>query len=277
MAASEHTDGTAGGEPSDELEFEPVIPRRPTKRRGTRLVLLFVVLLAAAGGAGWIYLGDWPWDDGSGEIPLIRAEKGPVKVRPESPGGMEVPDRDKLVYERMNGAGDKPPVERLLPPPESPLSPPSPEPAEETPPPEAPAPPPSPPASQSAVPTTEEVLAAMPPVEVPIPIQPKVEAEAETKVAEEPKPAANGSKYRVQLAAVRSPDQARQEWNRLRKKHPDLLEDLQLTVTTADLGPEKGIYYRLRAGPIADETAARALCAKLAERNMGCLVVRPGG
>lgn len=261
MAASEHTDETAGGRPSDELEFEPVIPRRPTKRRGTRLVLLFVVLLAAAGGAGWIYLGDWPWDGGSGEIPLIRAEKGPVKVRPESPGGMEVPDRDKLVYERMDGAEDKPPVERLLPPPESPLSPPT------------TAPPPSPPASPPAVPTTEEVLAAMEPVEVPIPIQPRAEA----KVAEEPKPTATGPKYRVQLAAVRSPDQARQEWDRLRKKHPDLLEDLQLTVTKADLGSEKGIYYRLRAGPIADETAARALCAKLAKRNMGCLVVRPGG
>jgi len=52
---------------------------------------------------------------------------------------------------------------------------------------------------------------------------------------------------------------------------------LTLSVTKADLGPKKGVFYRLRVGPVADEAAARALCANLAKREMGCLVVRPGG
>ncbi|MBW8056299.1 MAG: SPOR domain-containing protein, partial [Nitrospira sp.] len=83
--------------------------------------------------------------------------------------------------------------------------------------------------------------------------------------------------YKVQLAAERSLEGARGEWERLRRKNLDLLGNLTLSVTKADLGPEKGVFYRLRAGPVGDKAAARALCAKLARREMGCLVVRPGG
>ena len=53
--------------------------------------------------------------------PLIRAEARPAKIRPEQPGGMEVPDRDKYVYERLESAEPVPRVERLLPEPEEPM------------------------------------------------------------------------------------------------------------------------------------------------------------
>ena len=64
--------------------------------------------------------------DGNGvDVPLIRVVDGPVKVRPENPGGLQIPNRDKLVYERMqsgasNSSNDSI-VERLLPQPEKPL------------------------------------------------------------------------------------------------------------------------------------------------------------
>ena len=83
--------------------------------------------------------------------------------------------------------------------------------------------------------------------------------------------------YKVQVGAVRSLERAQGEWERLRRKNPDLLGKLALSITKADLGPKKGVFYRLRAGPVADEAAARALCANLAKRKMGCLVVRPQG
>ncbi len=76
---------------------------------------------------------------------------------------------------------------------------------------------------------------------------------------------------------MRSLERAEGEWERLRRKGSDLLGNLTLSVTKADLGPKKGVFYRLRVGPVADEAAARALCANLAKREMGCLVVRPGG
>jgi len=79
----------------------------------------------------------------------------------------------------------------------------------------------------------------------------------------------------VQLAAARSSQGAREEWQRLRTKHLDLLGRLGLTITKADLGAGKGIFYRLRAGPLADEGTARGLCRQLARRRVGCLVIRP--
>jgi cell division septation protein DedD len=83
--------------------------------------------------------------------------------------------------------------------------------------------------------------------------------------------------YKVQLAAARSPGQANSEWTRLRGKHPDLLGKLEHAVVKTDLGPGKGVFYRLYTGPLGGKAAARALCAKLAQRKVDCFVVRPRG
>ncbi|MFV3130118.1 SPOR domain-containing protein [Niveispirillum sp. KHB5.9] len=55
--------------------------------------------------------------------PILRADTSPTKIRPDQPGGLEVPHQDKLVYDRLNPSGNTPPgeVERLLPPPETPM------------------------------------------------------------------------------------------------------------------------------------------------------------
>ena len=87
---------------SDALEFEPVVPKPPKRRLGLKA---FIFLVVAAAGA-WSYYGDQLiqlWRGGQGDIPLIKADPGPVKVRPVNPGGLQVPDRDKLVYDRMHG------------------------------------------------------------------------------------------------------------------------------------------------------------------------------
>ncbi len=59
-----------------------------------------------------------------GPAPLIKAEQQPYKVKPDEPGGMDVPNQDKLIYKEVasGGTGDtKKPTERLMPPPETPL------------------------------------------------------------------------------------------------------------------------------------------------------------
>lgn len=83
--------------------------------------------------------------------------------------------------------------------------------------------------------------------------------------------------YKVQLAAARSPGQANSEWTRLRGKHPDLLGKLEHAVVKTDLGPGKGVFYRLYTGPLGGKAAALALCAKLAQRKVDCFIVRPRG
>ena len=312
---------------SDALEFEPVVPEPPKRRLGLKA---FMFLVVAAAGA-WSYYGDQLiqlWRGGQGGIPLIKADPGPVKVRPVNPGGLRVPDRDKLVYDRMHGksagpgeaGGESGGAERLLPPPEQPLPKPRPkkEVAKETPKtkpvPEVPtvkdvaaairpAPPPQAPTLSTAEETKTPALAPIkakresepkaekltPPVKTlkpaPKPVTkpaPKPEPKQATTAKPAPKletsasaPIPSGRTYLVQLAAARSPQGARSEWERLRKKHLDLLGDLELKVTKANLGARKGVYYRLRAGPLADEKAARQLCKQLTKRQVGCLIIKP--
>ena len=106
---------------------------------------------------------------------------------------------------------------------------------------------------------------------------PKIVKSAKTPVSAPPSalPVSNKT-YRVQLAAGRTPAAARGEWDKLRRKHLDLLGDLGLTVTKVDLGGAKGVFYRLRVGPLKDRPEAKALCKTLAKRKVSCLVVRPG-
>ena len=63
------------------------------------------------------------------------------------------------------------------------------------------------------------------------------------------------------------------EWKRISGKNADVFEGLSPVVTQAEV-PDKGTYYRLRAGPVADKAAAEQLCATLSSRNVGCIVVR---
>ena len=85
--------------------------------------------LAAFAGAVW-YAYDRGLQAGSeATAPLIQADPSPIKVRPDRPGGLEVPNQDKMVFEAMRpGEPDGRRVERLLPPPETPAEPPAPPP-----------------------------------------------------------------------------------------------------------------------------------------------------
>ena len=277
----------------DTIDFASPQRHKPKRRIGLYAVLgLFFLVVGGAAGA-WLTIDYW-WPEGEdGETPLIRAKSGPLKVRPDDPGGMSVPNQDKLIYERMGAGGLPPEPEQLLPGPERPLAPPRRAPAAEAamplPPPPAvvpavpmapttapravvaapiPARPPTTPVP-SAPATPDEVEAVTPPAPAPPPPLPQTAAVATT-------PKAAGA-YKVQVVAVRSPEAAQREWDRIRQRNMDLLNAMELTVTKVDLGPGKGIYYRLRAGPLADEAAAKKLCDQLDQRKVGCLVVRPGG
>ncbi len=294
MAESGPRDNAFIPEPSDALEFEPVAPHPPVRRFGFLFILSVLTVVALAAAAGWYFLGAGLFVSEEPGIPLITAEPGPVKVRPDDPGGLDVPNRDKLVYERMRGGNLGGRVERLLPPPETPLVPPKrktvPAPRQiaetEKPPKKVTAvvpsaadvnkvkpPTPAPPPPKSANPTQsfKTLKEAEPVKKVPEPAE-KAKAVEKEKIKGGPK-----AGYRVQLAAVRSQERAKQEWARLTKKHSDLLGGFSLTVVKADLGPKKGIFYRLRAGPVPSEDAARRLCTLLAKRKVGCLIVRPDG
>lgn len=78
--------------------------RREDGSRGPVLAVavLGLAALAGLGAFGWsMFSGDGTTADGGPRI--IRADKDPVKVLPENPGGVTVPNQDKAVYDRVAG------------------------------------------------------------------------------------------------------------------------------------------------------------------------------
>ena len=92
------------------------------------------------------------------------------------------------------------------------------------------------------------------------------------------KPAANDRRaapagsFRIQLGAFRSRAKATDRGRGLQRQHSNLLGRLNMVVERVDLGP-KGIFYRLRAGPIVNRQTARDLCRSLGKRRINCFLV----
>ncbi len=77
---------------------------------------------------------------------------------------------------------------------------------------------------------------------------------------------ATGPQPGIHLASYRSRRDAERGWSQLRRAHKAELGDLQSDITKVDLGA-KGIFYRLKAGPLADKNEAQAMCRKLKSRR----------
>ena len=185
------------------------------------------------------------------QVPLIHADQQPVKVKPDQPGGMKIPDQDDPIYNRTAAGG--PPVERLQPPPEKPAP--------------RPVAPPPPPAPVAAAPDPAPAPLALP---APGPLAKPVAAKPPPAAA---KPATPAVPTKIQLGSLRTPEAARDEWQRLKRDNGDLLGKLTAVAVRSEV-PDKGIYYRVEAGPLADRGAAERLCKALKERQLGCTLVR---
>jgi cell division septation protein DedD len=256
----------------------------------TRMLLIAGGLLAAVavGGAVVWGIGRMGGVGGSRGVPVIEADSRPIKVRPENPGGLVVPNTDQLVLEplavrraaeRQQGANAQ-----LAPQPEAPqldllrrsAAPPAPIPGVEgvpdSPPgrpgpgattqPAAGQPPASQPgASQSSLGTR---VAALPPP------RPATEAAAPAAPAT-PAPAATG-RTQIQLGALASEEAARAEWARLQRR-VSALAGRQPQITRLDRGAEQPPLWRLRTGGLADANAARELCEAVRGAGGACSVV----
>lgn len=262
-------------EPLDDLE------RRAAKRpRGVRLVLVLaaVLIAAVAGGGLWYVLERFSGDQ---EIPLVEADRTPVKVRPDEPGGMQIPNQDIAVLNRpaIGEAAEKPQVETLMPPPEMPLPVPPPR---LTPVEEAGAPAADPPAVGTGTKLVAPPLPAPPaapalpvkPATPPPPLPPRAEAAPAPSPAVAPSPAPGAAGYRAQVAAFRSEAAANNKVGQMKTRYADLFGPLPLQVRRVDRGT-KGTWYRVQAGAFVERGQATALCEELKRRGeKGCFIVR---
>jgi cell division septation protein DedD len=274
-----------------------------TKPGRLRWVLILVALVAI-GGFSWMAWSAYKSGGNGvgGIVPMIKADNDPTRIRPDDPGGMPVPNQDKAIYDKLDPRNAPPQgVERLLPPPESPIDRPS---APVTPANPAPSKPSIPsigesssdmgaarevgsavvkaPVEKAAPPSSASQAPAIPspfvkvdpppaPAKTTTPAKPPAQTATATPVAPS-KPAVVGG-IRLQLGAVGSEDAAQKEWDRIKKANSDVLGSLSPNFVRADLG-DKGVVYRIQAGPVATADAAADLCNKLRARSVGCFVAR---
>ena len=230
------------------------------RRRWPTAVLTGIVMAVFAGGLWFFYHQGvrQPAPGPGGEVPLIRADDKPMKMKPDQPGGMPVPDQNVSVYDPKPGAA---PVEKLLPPPEQPM--PRPVPREAT----APSAPSTAPAQSAPAATAAPQQQAA--ATTAAPKAPAKPAPVKEPAATAPVKSVPAGPVRLQLASLRTPEAAKEEWSRLKREHPELLGRLTAVAVKADLG-DKGVWYRVQTQSFDNAAAAERLCADLKKQNIGC-------
>lgn len=112
------------------VEDEESTPRQQPGRetdgdwqdRQSPMTFAFIIaILVVMSASGW-FLYRWLSPQTPASPPLITADEGAFRVRPDHPGGMVIPHQDKLVYGRLSPA-TSPQIEHLLPPHEQPMGP----------------------------------------------------------------------------------------------------------------------------------------------------------
>nr|WP_264185544.1 SPOR domain-containing protein [Roseicella aerolata] len=212
-------------------------------------------------------------------VPVIEPDARPLKVRPENPGGLIVPNQDQLVLEppqvrrdaeRRSGSAlldsgpEAPALDQLR----QHAAPPAP--------PQVAAPPVPPQAAPAPVPQAPSALANAAPLAPPVAAPAVVAAPAAgpappaappAALAGAPRPVPNG-RAMVQLGALVSEEAARAEWDRLVRRVPELA-GFQPRVFRLEREGQAPLF-RLRTGGLADAAAAKALCEAVRAKGGAC-------
>ncbi len=265
-----------------------------TRSRNNFLGTLAGAILALA--VGWFILMP-QYQQTNKDVPTIRRSQTAVKIKPDNPGGMEIPNQDKDVYNLVEKKEvDNTVVENLLPTPEQPKLP-------------------------DIVPDTVDVQAdnidelveeIADDTDVAVPNKPEdllsesaknvaddvkaaeekakaeakaaeekakaeakaaeEKAKAEAKAAETAVKSVAGGKWQVQFVASKNKDAVEKTWTNLTQKY-SMLKAYTHEIQSADLGAQ-GKIYRLRAGSFATKEEAAKVCSMLKAKGMNDCIVK---
>ena len=281
----------------------------PEKQKTSfRLVILigFIVLaIGIAGGGFWLSLQSGTTQ----ELPVLRADKTPFKLKPEDRGGKVIPHQDSLVLEILEGLSENDNQSEKLRLPDA-----------------APELPPVSLQIEDDIAQTEQQPDAQPADDLPndlvenssdntqiassnltqeTALEPKSRADqinltsviddnntseqgevigevkedkqvkdapiiAPVPKPEPPKQIAGKKTHKVQLAAFAKQEKAKQQAAILMEKHKNRLDGIMLEVTKIDTG-SSGIYWRVITQPL-NETLALSTCDLLKSAGQDCIV-----
>ena len=242
--------------------LDSVDEHRATVGRSQQIFLSALLGIGLAGVVSWFIFSPEYAKVENAEIPVVRRPQTAVKVQPAEPGGMEILNQDKTVYdivEKKDAAEEK--VESILPPPEEPVLPIIEEKKENV----------------DVVQAAEEILKNK---------QEKTEEQAiliaENKQEKKIEPAKEPEVrdiplgvWQIQLMSSPNAKAMEKSWSDLKLRYPSL-KALPHEVEKADLGA-KGMFYRLKAGAFVDRSDADKLCNSIKNSGGTCLVKKKRG
>ena len=287
--------------PEEEISFEPLTQDMAEKELpNVRFHIVFISLLLVALALSLVGFFMFRMENAdSDEIATITASQEVVKEAPEQAGGMNIPDQDKLVYNRIRSDSVTTKVESLFPEPEKPVLPQilaieqnAPEedfvsmneveavdPLKSL---------PVPPVRVDAgvpvakveevvslpqiekpklpVPVKEEVVEQKPKKEV-ITLAPVTLPESAKKVEKVP---FQEGVWRVQLFASNNKEAVEKAWKRIEVTHSKLLSNMSYIIKKVDI-KGKGAFYRLQVGQFPTREMADGLCSKLKAKKQDCI------
>ena len=251
---------------SDDLSIPNPTYRIPRHRRGMDPVTRRLALIAGGLGAALLAVIAGPSLIGhrGGSVPVVQADTRPIRVKPENPGGLRVASANEDILSGGSESKDG----KLAPPPELPepqaMLTPSPSPPIVASPAVAPAPSPAPGPVPAVTPAPAPVAVAP-----PAPPKPAVAKPVPTP-EKRPSAAPTTANALVQLAAVRSEEAAKSEWERLSKRLPDLLGARKPAFSKTE--HDGHTLWRLRTGGFADAAQATTFCERLRAKGANCSV-----
>ena len=256
------------GEKSSWLEPLPGEYADEGDMTGRRMLVaaLTVIILAIFGGLIW-----YSYLEGNkgGPVPVVRADKSVIKVKPDTPGGLQVPDQDKSVFNKVTLA-DAEKAENLAPSAELPVDLPADMSVEKT----SDAKSIEGAKAKAVQAEKESRLALLPPSTEDKPTTKSVRGAVVVtpkKILSKKKALTEG--FLVQLGAFGKKATAENLWQKIQKDNGPLLAGLGPDIMMVDLG-KKGVLYRLRGGVIADRAQADKICATLKVKKQACIVVK---
>lgn len=272
----------------DDLErpLPPPLSGEKKSRPGAGLAI-FVGLFGcfALGGIIWYSFNEGSFIGSGNDIPVVKADQSSIRIRPDNPGGLNVPNKDKLVLKSLTSSNHATPeeTEKLIAQPELPVN-------------------LSLGKSKLAVETKIVESNKRPTVQIQKPesnqssVPPKVtkpknkpfdDVTLADKTANDVNPlkknviskndkrAMRPSKkvgtHRVQLASLRNELAAIAFWKSIRKKYEKMLAKMQGRIQSVKI-KNKGTFYRVQ-GDVVSKERAQQICGILRKRGQACILV----
>ena len=242
-------------------------------------ISIFIAIfgLVSISGLVWFALNQGDLIGERQDLPLVKAENSPIRVKPDNPGGLEVPNRDRLILKNLETANPSKlgVPEKLIPRAESPIF------------------------------TNNKEASLGAPDNEKISKDKEVEQKQEKiktsklkrksselkksegynkgqdKKRQKNKPLTIETKqrviskattHRVQLASLAKQKAADQFWKQMKKKHPTLFGEMLGRTVKIKL-KSKGTFYRVQGDAISRNTAEK-ICKIMKTKKQACLVVK---